>query len=172
MVERTRISVTPKEIGLVTLFMLLAFATGRFSAPVKTRVERVEVVREIERKKVNQKESQSQDHSQQVITTERQSPDGTVTRRTRTIQLHRESQGGEKTETSLTAQERAVQEVKESERSSRTLSLGILVGGALPLSHPTSRLGAYALVPFLGPLDLGLWATNEISLGFSVGLSF
>jgi len=143
---------------LAALAVLVAFATGRWSAPDHIKIQTVEVDKKTDNKKVED------DTHKTTTITETQKPDGTET----TITVITDDSIDKITDKSTEDDEKTT--TKEIDKSSPT-TLSVL-GGIKPFSSSSPIYGAQVYRPVIGPLGIGVWGLTNVTVGASIGISF
>jgi len=137
--------------------LVAAYLAGRFSAPVRVKVEtKTEFVERVVIQKVESEEKTK-------TITEVTRPNGTKLKRTR-IESKRDSVLSASKDSQLKREEKKITEYR------RGVSVSALVG--VPLDNLAKGVvyGASLQKHFIGPLILGAWAFTDLRFGLSVGI--
>ena len=141
--------------GLAGLAMLIvAFAIGRYTVPVKT----ITVTKTVE---VEKKTSDYQDHKVVTIV-DTKKPDGTDTKTT-IITDNRDDKTTDDTKTDTS-------QTKEVSKSSDHLTLSLLAGANVS-ALGTPIYGGMVSKSLLGPINIGAFGMTNKVIGFSLGVS-
>jgi len=148
---------------LVCIGLLVAFASGRWSAPdkIKTVVQTVTV-----EKKTDEKKTDTSDHKR-YTTIETTKPDGTKTKTT-TITDDRDIKSiDQSTDNTSTTQTKS----KEVDKSSSKFTALFLAG--LNITSPGIPIyGVSVSRNLLGPIVVGVFGMTNKTAGLSIGLTF
>lgn len=165
--ERTEEMSTKTKAGLVALALLTAFASGRFSAPEKVRVETK--TSERDRDSTASETEERRDVHKTTVVTESDRPDGIKEITTKIV----EDTTNKKDEETTAAQERGVDTDTEKTVTRGSSSITVLaLGGASLANLATPVYGAAASRPILGPVTVGAWGLSNGTVGASIGLTF
>lgn len=151
------------KIGIAVVALLVAFAAGRFSAPVKTVVETKTTTTE------DTKTQSDTDTNVHKIVTQHEviQPNGTKIIDT-TTKDDLNTQINDISNISLNSQ---TDSTKTTVKDSKRLNLSLLAGGSITsLSQPI--FGGHISGNILGPITAGVWGLSNSTAGCSVGLSF
>ena len=141
---------TNYKVLLAILLIIVSFATGRYTVPV--RVETKTITVEVEHKK--------EDTKVDKVTTIVVKPDGTKT----TVIT-------DKTETKTTDDTNSKTETsKLVKNNSGNTNISVLAG--LDALNPKFVYGLSATRTIIGPVSIGVWGLNNLTFGASVGLQF
>lgn len=155
------------RIIFVAVSLLVAFAFGRFTTPVKikTVVKTVTVTKD-----VNKNENQSDKNThKKVVQKEIDKPDGTKEIDTTTTEETDQSNKN-KSET-VAKTDHSQEQEKEVAKGSGRLTLSVL-GGVNLHDIGSPLLGLAVTKSILGPITIGAWGLNDNTIGVSVGLDF
>lgn len=147
--------------------LLVAFAFGRFTTPVKikTVVKTITVTKD-----VNKNENQSNKNvHKKVVQKEVVKPDGTKEIDTTTTEDADQSNKNQSETVAKTNQSQ--DQEKEVVKGGGRLSLSLL-GGVDLHDVGSPLLGLSVTKSILGPITVGAWGLNNNTLGISVGLDF
>lgn len=137
--------------------MFTAFMVGRNSAPPKVEIQKVEVIKIVE-VKVEEKEIDKTKSTTIVVR-----PDGTKITRTKT-----------NTKKSVLTQSSIENDSKMREQTiienTRGITVSVLVGASLTNMLLGPVYGASISKPFIGPIELGLFAFTDLRVGVSIGM--
>lgn len=159
---------TRQRIAVAGVALLTAFAFGRYTTPVKVKIETKTV--EVEKKTEDQKEDVNRDKHLITTTTETQLPNGTKILMTKTEE---DDKSNTKTDTKLVQSDSITSTAsKETTRGSSPVTLSLLGGIPLSLSSVTPIYGASVTKPVFGPVTIGIWGLSSREAGASVGLTF
>lgn len=155
------------KIIITILVVLVSFAAGRFSTPVKIKTETkiVTVEKEVEKKDEEKKSHRHVDTRTTMVV----KPDGT---KETTVTTSTDVNTGtaikdSKTDSSQTLSDKSMEKVKDSGRTALSLLAGVDV------KSPTGIVyGISASRTFLGPLSLGIFGMTNNTCGASVGIVF
>ena len=146
--------------------VLVSVAVGRFTAPVKTKIEikTVEVIKEV---KVETKDTKKKD-DKTYTKTETIKPDGTKTSVTTIVDK-------DTTDTRIDTKTNATTTVSQDstkETTSRGGRLNLsLLGGMTSITNSTPIWGAHVSKEVLGPMTLGIFGFTNGSGGVSIGIN-
>jgi hypothetical protein len=153
-------------IGSVVV-VLVAFAAGRYSVPIKTVTKTVTVEVEKKVEKTNT-DSKTRRHTTTTIT-ETKTKDGTTSRVTKIDTVVGETENSSSTtDLSLHVDSKTEKEVT---RGSSPVTISALAGLQLGLP-PTPVYGISVTKPVFGPIAVGAWGLSNRTIGGSLGLTF
>lgn len=138
-----------QKVAIGTVALLIAFAGGRWTSPVK--------IVETERKQTNT----DRDKHRETTTTETVTPGGTKTTVTKTTE---DTKTERKTDTVDT-------KTKETGSSSK-VTVAALAGVRLNDLTKAPVYGLSIQRPLLGPLGAAVWGLSDTTLGVGISLSF
>lgn len=153
---------TKYKILIAVTATTIAFASGRYSAPVKVKevVKTVEVVKIVKDKKTDTKKRQK------TVRTVVTHPDGTKEERTEIVDdIERKTD-----ETIDKDKTTAKTDEKEITRSSGVTAISVLGGWDFRTNR--SVIGISASKSILGPISVGAWGLNNATFGASIGINF
>lgn len=158
-----------RTLILFVVFLVTAFAFGRWSAPEKIKIETKTI--EVEKKTESTQSNTDRDKHRETTETEVTRPDGTVEKTkktTETTETHKETDHRDTDERSTDTSTS-----KEVTGPSGKVIIAAMAGVRISSLTSASPLlyGASVYKPVLGPIGIGVWGFTDLSFGVSVGLS-
>jgi len=164
----TNLSANKRKIFLSLAALIVSFAFGRYSAPVK--IKTVIKTVEVEKKQDKTKSNYNKGLHKKTLTKEIIKPDGTKEITTETTV---DTQTNKKTDSNSSTQTDVSQTATKEIVKSSSLTSVSLFGGANVL-NPTGGFdfGLGVSHSIIGPINIGLYGFKSGAVGGSVGVSF
>jgi|ERR1051326_3912424 lipopolysaccharide export LptBFGC system permease protein LptF len=171
---------TRTKIIISVVALAVAFASGRWLAPTKVKIEKEVVVQEkiVEVEKKSTQTDKDQEKHKKTVKKEITRPDGTKEVIT-TTEDDTNTKQVTKVEDDKSKQDdttKVEKETKEVTRSGSPVTISLLTGASLKFENGLSAgpvvYGASVSKPILGPISMGLFGLNNGTFGVSVGLIF
>lgn len=157
---------TKTKIIIAASALIGAFATGRWMAPEKVKIEKQIV--EVEKKSSDKDAEKSTKKT--TTTTKVTRPDGSVEETTTVVEeTNRKSSKSETSESG-----KSDTETTEITRGSSKVSV-LALGGVKLSGDVSNQVPVYGLSvskPILGPITVGVWGLSNSIIGASIGLTF
>lgn len=153
---------TRAKIIIVSIAILAAFATGRFTVPEKVRIE----TKYVKVEKKTEKTVTDKDTKKKTVIHEVTHPDGKKEKITEIVE-----------ESESTTKKNTKEKIAEKNESSKEVTRGdskvtVSVLSAISTSGGLPDFGLAITKPVLGPITIGIFGFRSALVGASLGLTF
>lgn len=155
-----------KKYWFYGLALLVSFASGRWLAPEKVKIEKQIV--EVEKKSSTKDTDSERNKRKETTVTEKIGPDGSKETTSHTVETTETAK--KKSQSDSSESTRAESETKEIERGTAKVTVSALAGTSF--TSPQIVYGASVSKPILGPITVGVFYLTPGTLGGMLGLTF
>ncbi len=174
------LEVNKKFIAAAAVLFLFGAALGRYTTPVKVRIEKetITVEKKTEETQKNTKTDTDRDKHKETTVTETKNKDGTITKTTKTVEDTKTDRHSDQNSDTKKTDDISQKSTEKTEiiRGSSPVTVSLLIGTSMRFSGGSAVTpiiyGGSISKPVFGPISMGLWLLDNSTCGISLGLVF